>query len=153
MFDTELVYSSLKQIQRAVELIIERSETVNNVDDFLTSPGGVLRLDALCMNLIALGEAVKGLDKLTDGQLLPKFPEVYWQGIMKMRDKIAHLPKAKLPSKRLMGGIDGFGLPDIAKNSAFICFLLKSTYLCTRQYNYVLLMPEINSKLTLLCRK
>jgi len=90
MFDTELVYSSLKQIQRAVELIIERSETVNNVDDFLTSPGGVLRLDALCMNLIALGEAVKGLDKLTDGQLLPKFPEVYWQGIMKMRDKIAH---------------------------------------------------------------
>lgn len=90
MFDTELVYSSLKQIQGAVELIIERSETVNNVDDFLTSPGGVLRLDALCMNLIALGEAVKGLDKLTDGQLLPKFPEVYWQGIMKMRDKIAH---------------------------------------------------------------
>ncbi|MBR1543099.1 MAG: DUF86 domain-containing protein [Bacteroidaceae bacterium] len=90
MFDTELVYSSLKQIQGAVELIIERSETVNNVDDFLTSPGGVLRLDALCMNLIALGEAVKGLDKLTDGQLLPKYPEVYWQGIMKMRDKIAH---------------------------------------------------------------
>ena len=90
MFDTELVYSSLKQIQGAVELIIERSESVNNVDDFLTSPGGVLRLDALCMNLIALGEAVKGLDKLTDGQLLPKFPEVYWQGIMKMRDKIAH---------------------------------------------------------------
>ncbi len=56
----------------------------------MTTPGGVLRLDALCMNLIALGEAVKGLDKLTDGQLLCDYPEIYWQGIMKMRDKIAH---------------------------------------------------------------
>lgn len=90
MYDEELIYSSLKQIRSAVELIIERSESVSDVNDFLTSPSGVLRLDALCMNLIALGEAVKGLDKLTNGQLLCEYPEIYWQGIMKMRDKIAH---------------------------------------------------------------
>ena len=42
------------------------------------------------MNLIALGEAVKGLDKITKGELLPKYPEIYWSGVMKMRDKIAH---------------------------------------------------------------
>ena len=90
MYDEELIYSSLKQIRSAIELIIERSESISVVNDFLTTPGGVLRLDALCMNLIALGEAVKGLDKLTDGQLLCDYPEIYWQGIMKMRDKIAH---------------------------------------------------------------
>lgn len=90
MYDEELIYSSLKQIRSAIELIIERSESISDVNDFLTTPGGVLRLDALCMNLIALGEAVKGLDKLTDGQLLCDYPEIYWQGIMKMRDKIAH---------------------------------------------------------------
>ena len=39
------------------------------------------------MNLIALGEAVKGLDTITRGELLP---EIYWSGVMKMRDKIAH---------------------------------------------------------------
>ena len=49
-----------------------------------------MRLDAICMNLIALGEAVKGLDKLTNGELLPQYPEVYWGGVMRMRDKIAH---------------------------------------------------------------
>lgn len=50
----------------------------------------MLCLDAICMNLIAMGEAVKGLDKLTRGELLPKYPEIYWSGVMRMRDKIAH---------------------------------------------------------------
>ena len=50
----------------------------------------MMRLDAICMNLIALGEAVKGLDKLTHSELLPNYPEIYWSGVMRMRDKIAH---------------------------------------------------------------
>ena len=50
----------------------------------------MMRLDAICMNLIALGETVKGLDKQTDGQLLKNYPEVYWKGVMGMRDKISH---------------------------------------------------------------
>ena len=50
----------------------------------------IYSVDAICMNLIALGEAVKGLDKQTHGELLPKYPEVYWSGVMRMRDKIAH---------------------------------------------------------------
>ena len=51
-----------------------------------------LDLWSLCSakNLIALGEAVKGLDKQTHGELLPRYPEVYWSGVMRMRDKIAH---------------------------------------------------------------
>ena len=39
---------------------------------------------------IALGETVKGLDKVTGGQLLKNYPEVYWKGVMGMRDKISH---------------------------------------------------------------
>ncbi len=30
------------------------------------------------MNLIALGETVKGLDKLTAGELLLNYPEIFW---------------------------------------------------------------------------
>ena len=63
---------------------------VRSVDDFLLSPEGMLRLDAICMNLIALGEAVKGLDKITKGELLTSHPEIYWSGIIRMREKIAH---------------------------------------------------------------
>ena len=49
-----------------------------------------MRLDAICMNLIALGEAVKGLDKQTHGELLSRYSEINWSGVMRMRDKIAH---------------------------------------------------------------
>ena len=90
MFDSEIELDSLQKIRKALETIIERASVVDDPNDFLCSPGGMLRLDAICMNLIVLGEAVKGLDKLTDGKLLKSYPEVYWKGVMGMRDKISH---------------------------------------------------------------
>lgn len=70
--------------------IEERSINMTSGDDFASSPDGMLRLDAICMNLIAIGKAVKGLDKVTHEELFPKYPQVYWGGVMRMRDKIAH---------------------------------------------------------------
>ena len=90
MFDTELALDSLQKIKAMLDLITERASVVKNPNDFLCSPGGLMRLDAICMNLIALGETVKGLDKLTGNQLLKNYPEVYWKGVMGMRDKISH---------------------------------------------------------------
>lgn len=90
MYDKELALDSLYNIKSALEMIAERASVANTPDDFLLSPDGMLRLDAICMNLIALGEAVKGLDKITKGELLTKYPEIYWSGVMRMRDKIAH---------------------------------------------------------------
>ena len=90
MYDKELVSSSLTQIQTLLDTITERTAKVNDVDDFLSSPSGMLLLDAVCMNLIALGEAVKNLDKVSHGELLPKYSQIHWAGVMRMRDKIAH---------------------------------------------------------------
>ena len=90
MFKREMALGCLKDIQKALALIEERSAIVTHVNDFLCSPEGMLRLDALCMNLIALGESVKNLDKITNGELLTLYPESYWKGIMRIRDKIAH---------------------------------------------------------------
>ena len=90
MFKREMALGCLKDIQKALALIEERSAIVTPVNDFLCSPEGMLRLDALCMNLIALGESVKNLDKITNGELLTLYPETYWKGIMRIRDKIAH---------------------------------------------------------------
>jgi len=90
MYDNELVCSSLNQIRTTVYTIVERSKGIHSVDDFLGSQGGMLLLDAICMNLIALGEAVKNLDKVSNNELLPRYGQLNWSGIMRMRDKIAH---------------------------------------------------------------
>ena len=48
------------------------------------------KLDAACMVLIALGESIKNLDKLTEGKMLPTYPAIPWKRVMGMRDVIAH---------------------------------------------------------------
>lgn len=89
-FDTEIAIANLRNIKKVLELINERRASVSSADDFLHSPDGMMRLDAICMNLIAIGEATKNLDKITKGELLVSYPEIYWNGVMRMRDKIAH---------------------------------------------------------------
>ena len=81
-FDAEIVLDSLQKIMTMLELITERTNVVKTPDDFLRSSDGMMRLDAICMNLIALGETVKGVDKQTNGQLLINYPDVYWRGVM-----------------------------------------------------------------------
>ena len=90
MYDREIVMDSLQKIRKAIETIMERAAVVSDPDELLCTPGGMMRLDAICMNLIALGEAVKGLDKQTHGELLSRYSEINWSGVMRMRDKIAH---------------------------------------------------------------
>lgn len=90
MFDKEIALDSLQKIKAMLDLIVERTSVVETPNDFLCSPEGMLRLDAICMNLIALGETVKGLDKQTGGGLLKNYPDVYWKGVMGILDKISH---------------------------------------------------------------
>lgn len=90
MFDKELAYNALQQIRTIVDTISERTSKINDIDDFLCSPGGMVLLDAVCMNLITMGETVKNLDKVSNGELLPRYPQLQWGSIMRMRDKIAH---------------------------------------------------------------
>ena len=47
-------------------------------------------MDAICMMLIVIGESLKNLDKITDGTLLPRYPEVDWKKAKGMRDILTH---------------------------------------------------------------
>ena len=47
------------------------------------------RLESTCMLLIAIGESIKGVDKLTNKELLTQFPKIDWKGAMGIRDIIA----------------------------------------------------------------
>ncbi len=90
MYDTELVYSSLMKIQSALERILKRAESIQEADDFLLTPYGMERLESICMLLIAIGESVKKIDKITNKKLFSDYPEIDWKGVMGMRDIIAH---------------------------------------------------------------
>ena len=86
----QMVYETLNNINVAITRLEERSLSIHSVNDYLTSPSGMEKLDAACMVLIALGESVKTLDKLTEKKLLPTYPSIDWKGVMGVRDIIAH---------------------------------------------------------------
>jgi uncharacterized protein with HEPN domain len=84
------IKSNLERIESSVERIIENSTRIEDYQYYYNSPGGMERLESTCMLLIAIGESLKGIDKLTDKALLSKYPNVDWKGAMGIRDIIAH---------------------------------------------------------------
>lgn len=90
MHDEELLYYSLKRIASTIKRIINNSKTIDDSQYYVLSPAGMERLESTCMLLLAIGESIKGIDKMTQKQLLPNYPEVDWKGAMGIRDIIAH---------------------------------------------------------------
>jgi uncharacterized protein with HEPN domain len=90
MFDKNLVLSILTQIDEALEKIAGRAKPVQSADDFTSSLAGMEKLDSICMLFMAIGEALKNIDKITSGALLIQYPEIDWKGAIGFRDIIAH---------------------------------------------------------------
>lgn len=89
-FDVELAYEILRQIRWSTQTIKQRFQDISSPDDFLTTDEGLTILDAICMQLITIGESVKNLDKVTDSGLLPQYPQIEWKRVMGIRDIISH---------------------------------------------------------------
>lgn len=90
MYDLALVQEILGQIRWSTQTIQKRFEPINSAQDFLISDEGLEKLDAICMQLIALGESVKNLERVTGGTLLPQYPDIEWKKVMGMRDIVSH---------------------------------------------------------------
>ncbi len=86
----ELALENIRKIERTLLHIVDRTQKISSVNDFLLTPEGVDLLDAICMRLIAMGEEVKKLDKNSGKKLLDKYPSVPWKRVMGLRDIIAH---------------------------------------------------------------
>ncbi len=86
----EVVVGMLSQIDAAINEIQVWNKDVRNVDDYLSSLDGSRNLAATSMMLESIGEAVKKIDKLTNGELFLLKPEIPWKQIKGMRDHIAH---------------------------------------------------------------
>ena len=90
MYDKELLLEILNQTVNAVQKVIKRFEPVGSVKVFTDTQRGMEKLDAICMVLVAIGESLKNIDRITDKKLLLQYPEVDWKGAKGMRDIISH---------------------------------------------------------------
>ena len=90
MHKVEYVLVALSKIEQTVERVIANSEQITSYNYYYMSPAGMERLESTCMLLIAIGESIKGIDKITNKELLSKYPQVDWKGAMGIRDIIAH---------------------------------------------------------------
>jgi uncharacterized protein with HEPN domain len=90
MYDKSLILTILKQIDEALERIKSRTREIVSSEDFTDSPAGMDKMDSICMLFIAVGEALKQIDKITEGTLLIRYPEIDWKGAIGFRDIIAH---------------------------------------------------------------
>jgi len=90
MYDKTLVLGLLDEIEEAFRRIDRRFSMIRSPDDFLNSDDGLDRLDGIAMMLIAIGENIKKVDKITKGKLLAVHPEIQWPGVKGVRDVLAH---------------------------------------------------------------
>ena len=90
MFDKDLVLDILEQIIEAIEVVQERCAFAATQDDFCDTKEGQEKLDSICMKLIAVGESLKNIDKITNKELLKQYPSIEWKKIKGIRDFISH---------------------------------------------------------------
>lgn len=90
MSDEPLILEILRQLMWSTDTILRRFQVIKSVEDFTSSDAGLEKLDAMCMQLIAVGENIKNLDKVTNGSLLSQYPTIEWKRVMGMRDVLSH---------------------------------------------------------------
>lgn len=90
MYDKELVHDILEQIIEAILIVQERCSFAKCQNDFMDTKEGQEKLDSICMKLIAIGESLKNIDKITDKKLLASYPQIEWKKIKGIRDFISH---------------------------------------------------------------
>ncbi len=89
-YDKELILDTLEQIRDALVIVEKRCSYAKSADDFCDSEEGQEKLDSICMKLIAVGESLKNIDKLTDKKLLSQYPHIKWKEIKGIRDILSH---------------------------------------------------------------
>ena len=96
----DIMLDMLDYIRHQAEFIIETTEDVKELNDFLCSQSGMVLYNSTCMCLQTIGETVRKIDELTDRESLGKwYPEVPWRSIIGMRNIISHEYAATDPEK------------------------------------------------------
>ena len=84
LFDTlEIILKAAESAKIREELIIHKDQVTGDIES-------EAMFDAICMNLIVIGENLKMLDNKTEGEYLKKYHDIPWSEVIRMRDIIAH---------------------------------------------------------------
>ncbi len=89
-FEKDLVLDLLYQIQEALKVVKKRCKFAKSEDCFFDTEEGQEKLDGICMKLIAVGESLKNIDKMTNNKLLNKYSHISWKDIKGIRDILSH---------------------------------------------------------------
>jgi uncharacterized protein with HEPN domain len=90
MYDKGVVLDLLQSVVAATKRITKKMQHIQTATDFILNETNRDALDVLCMQLTAIGEGIKQIDKQTQGKLFDKYSQVDWKGLKGIRDVIAH---------------------------------------------------------------
>jgi len=90
MYDRCLVADILRQVAWSLDQIAKRFSVIHASADFIKDDQGREKLDSICMQLIAIGEALKLIDKIAGSIFLAAYPSVDWKKAKGLRDIITH---------------------------------------------------------------
>lgn len=90
MSDNQLtIHDRLEDILDSINLIQEWSDGRTNVNDFMSSPTGVMAFNACVMRFQVIGEHIGKLLK-NEEKPLNAYPNIPWNAIYGMRNIISH---------------------------------------------------------------
>lgn len=84
------------------ELTILSTKDVSLYHHFLNSIEGMNLFDATCMRLQTIGETIKKIDSVTEGQLLKHYTETPWRSVFGLRNVISHEYLSIIPNQYLI---------------------------------------------------
>lgn len=90
MSEKSLVLEIIEQILTATEWVKRKCDFAKCENDFIDTEEGQEKLDSICIKLIAIGESLKNIDKITNNELLKQYPQIEWKKIKGIRDFISH---------------------------------------------------------------
>lgn len=86
----DIVIDKFEQIRESISLINEWCGQYHSEDDFLCSPTGMAMLDASILRLQIIGESIRAIEDMTQGELLVQYPSIPWRNIIGLRNIISH---------------------------------------------------------------
>jgi len=85
-----IILLTLEDIQASIKHLLVWNAGIRDFSKLESSEEGLQKLAADAMLIEAIGEGVKQVEKRTEGKLFLLQPDIPWQLVMGMRDRIAH---------------------------------------------------------------
>lgn len=86
----EILLDTLQQIRQSCENLMSWNKDVKDMKVLLNSSTGMQDLAGNCMTVMAIEEGFRKIDKITDGKFLILRPEIPWNQVFGLRNRIAH---------------------------------------------------------------